>query len=159
MSFTAQRLTAAVQKHDRELYVIQPKIGGLCLVMRRARKLVAYAFNGGTLWVSEPNDFQVLPLTHNWQAKGRPVEWGVLPLMERLRSMDAHNDSHDGGVIARLEREDEKHEEAKRRHVRSLHEAMAYEQHSVFRKAFKDINTANLRKDLATKGMKRNGYL
>lgn len=159
MSFTAQRYTRAVRKHDPELYVIQPQIGGMCFLMRKGQKLRPYSFDGGTLWVSEPNPMQIMALTDDWTAKGAQVEWGILPLMEKIRSMDSHNDTHDGGIIARLERNQERMAEAKRREQRSLHEAMAYEAHGAFRKAFKDINTSTLSKSVVTKGMKKNGYL
>lgn len=160
MDWTLRRINAALKGYDRALYAVQPKIGGLITILRRSVKLVPLALEPGvTLWASVPNDFQILPLTHDWSARGRPVEWGILPLMAKIRAMDAWNDSHDGGVIKRLEREEQREEESNRRSVRTLHENLAYESHRHFREAFKDINTATLNKRVATKGMRKNGYL
>jgi hypothetical protein len=72
------------------------------------------------------------------------VDWGIEPILARLKEMDLHNRD----VVGDLIRDYEKREQAKARHMRSENEAFFSHNHKRFARATSDINTALIKSDL-----------
>jgi hypothetical protein len=82
-------------------------------------------------------------LTDTWQPTGRPVEWGVEPLLNRIRAMDLWRDDQ---FVEKLLADQEKAQESRDRDRRNSVEAFLYDFKSQFQKATNDINTSTLKK-------------
>lgn len=82
-------------------------------------------------------------LTDTWQTTGRPVEWGVEPLMNRIRAMDLWRDDQ---FVEKWIAQHEKAQESRDRDRRNSVEAFLYDFRSQFQKATNDINTSTLEK-------------
>lgn len=84
----------------------------------------------------------VMSLTDNWSSSGKPVPWGVEPILLRLRQIDASGND----VMGEVRKSREKQEESKRREMRNHIESGLMETRKDFAKAFNDINTSTLDK-------------
>lgn len=82
-------------------------------------------------------------LTDNWKVDGRPVEWGIELVLDRIRANDLWRD--DSFVENYLKLTD-KWKESKERDRKNNMESFLYDFRSEFHKATKDINTALLPK-------------
>ncbi len=83
----------------------------------------------------------ILPMTENWSWEGRPVDWGIEPVLFKLRFGSPNRDVGDE-LISSYKKADEKRE-------RDLHRNTAdflSEHRSTFAKATNDINTSSLEK-------------
>lgn len=98
----AERLTQAVRTYDKALYVLQTNTG----TYQVWRKEYPKDWDGLTF--SARNEVQfILALTDDWTLKGKPVEWGIDPLLEKLKEMDAwRDDSYYGQMVKGRERDD-----------------------------------------------------
>ena len=97
----------------------------------------------------------VFSLTEDWSLQGRPVEWGILPIIERLKAIDLWNN----GVTAEdvIQNYEEKAEKGKR-HLRNNIEAFMSDFRRGFAKATDSVNTSLLPKtDLRRQGDKKYG--
>jgi hypothetical protein len=84
---------------------------------------------------------------------GKPVEWGIEPLLGRLREIDNHN--HD--VLSRIWEENETKEQLRKRSQVSDIKAMAYDVRRDFARAVNDVNTSTLEK-VEYRRKKENAY-
>lgn len=87
----------------------------------------------------------VCSLTHNWNANGTPVDWGIEPIKARIKAIDL---CADGGhkLWAEMQKSYEDLEASKERDRKNTIEANLYELHSQFKGALKDINTSSMAK-------------
>lgn len=135
-----QRLTKAVRKIDPDLYVIRIPTGML-QVHRRSDRLRASDYGQreslNPAWM---NPKFILALTHNWTLKGYPVDWGIEPVMQKLRDMDAW--SHD--VYSEVVSERESRDYWEKRSNLNEFKAAASEARSGFAKALNDVNTSTM---------------
>ncbi len=138
----AEVITRALRIHDRELYCAKHSEGKLC-VFRKSIRWESYALEDNVvLRVARPAPHLVFPLTDNWKMSGREVEWGVLPIMQRIYAHDLHNRD----LVAEMEKQYDKHKESIGRDSRNQAEAFASDFRPQFKKAFADVNTANMAK-------------
>lgn len=138
----AERLTRALKKHDRELYVAKGIEGKLCL-FRNSTRWESYELDSNvTLTVARPAPFLIFALTDNFKPSGREVEWGVLPILRRL---DAH-DLHKRDLVEEQEKQYEEKKRAEERAVQNENEAFLKELRPQFKKVFADVNTSNMAK-------------
>lgn len=137
------RLTGAVKRHDPKLFV-KKGYRGVTLVLREHFVHHAYDVDGQTIFCLEPAPHYIMALTDTWSASGIPCEWGVEPILERLKMIDGWNKQ--SFVNQEMEKVNEKADQSKQRETFNKIEDAAYESHSVFKKTFADINTASMKK-------------
>jgi len=137
----AQTITHEVQKYDRELYctVIQDVLA----VCRKTYKAEHYeiAPNEHLTYLRE-SPHLVFPLTDTWSMNGKPVDWGLEPIMAKIRAADLWKRNVAEDLIASYEAKNE----TQRKDVRNQTEDFLYENHAKFKRAFADINTSSLAK-------------
>lgn len=86
----------------------------------------------------------IFSLTHNWGLRGRPVEWGILPIIERLKAIDLWNQG--STWVDQIVQEQEAAQASKDRDRKNNLESFLYEMRPQFAKATNDINTSLMNK-------------
>lgn len=138
----AESITSAVRKHDYKLFCKHME-GKLC-VMRKSNRVETYDIEGKVVHFVRPASDFVFALTHNWKKTGYDVDWGIEPVMARLKAIDLWNRD----LVADIEKQEElrdKETESKRKHDT---ESFLYEFRDNFKKTFNDVNTANMSKQI-----------
>ncbi len=102
MEARARVLSKHLREYDSKLYA-KFRYGRID-VFRKGERYVAYDFDGETILAPVENDWYVMSLTHDWNINGRPVDWGVEPLLARLRAIDLHRRD----LASEMERAEEK---------------------------------------------------
>lgn len=138
MDTVARRLTRAVSGYDRELFV--KREGETLRVLRKATRFLSYEVDGQHLLYSVSAPHVIFHLTDNWTVNGKPVEWGVEPLLSRLRAIDSHKRDVAGEIIENQK----KSEEISKKDFRNNNEAFLKDFRRQFSKAFNNINTSTL---------------
>lgn len=84
--------------------------------------------------------YYIFSLTENWGLRGKPVEWGIEPILARLKAIDLWNQ----GVtsVDNLVAEQERVEEGKMRDFRNNTESFLKDFRRQFARATNDVNTA-----------------
>lgn len=135
-------ITRLIQVQDSKLFCRRNIAGKLC-IYREGYRWDSYILdNNCSLSVSRPTPHFVFALTHNWQEDGRPVDWGSLPILKRLKEIDLWNRD----LASEIEKQEERKKASNERELRNKNEAFFSEFHSKFKEDFKDINVANLSK-------------
>lgn len=125
MDYQLSRLNQVIKSFDRELFA--KRVGEQVQIHRKSVQ------NG------DATVHLILALTHNWLAHGKPVEWGLEPILQRLLSMDSwRNDSIYSDMVK--DRESAKYWEERERKNNSR--AMALDIRKDFAKSTNDINTS-----------------
>jgi hypothetical protein len=138
----ARRITWEVQKHDPKLYCGESHNGQLW-IFREGYSYREYDVDGVTLHALEPCPYYIMALTDNWSQSGQSVDWGLEPIMARLRSIDGWSrDVYEEDIYQQKERSKEKSE----RHFANETEAFLKEFRPQFAKAFDGINTSSMDK-------------
>ena len=89
MSWRAKRLTDEVKTYDPDLCVKYFSEGQYFAVYRKKNYWVSFSMPDGTLLHSSLRvEDLVLPLTNNWLVTGYSVDWGIEPLMAKLKETD-----------------------------------------------------------------------
>lgn len=139
MMARAKRLTRILQdEYDRELFA-QFRFGRID-IMRRGFRMVQYDLDGATLLAPVRNDWHVMSLTDNWHNNGKPVEWGIEPILARLASLDLHRRDLAGESIRAAERRQATNE----RDLDNNLEAFWKDNRRAWAKNFDQINRSNL---------------
>ena len=142
-SWQETRLTGAVKRHDEKLFVKKDDFGRMS-VWRESYALRPYEISGSVIQCLEPAPHYIMSLTENWTMNAKPCEWGVEPILERLKSIDAWN--RDSFVNSEMEENNRRVDESKQRSINNKIEDATYEAYGTFKKVFADINTANINK-------------
>jgi len=119
-------LQRRIQDYDRDLFLKESHTG---------RVQVFSKYHGKNQYV--------MSLTKDWSAHGEPVNWGLLPILDKLKRIDNHNNEL---LFQEVEEQAKKADESRDRARRNQHEDFAHEFHRSFKKTFNDVNTANLEK-------------
>lgn len=136
-----ERITKELRRHDRELFAMKQM--GQVRVFRRVKRWEMLNFEGNMIGFLKEDPHLVFALTHDWTVKGRPVEWGLLPIMKKIRECDLWGrDTLADELIASYEKASARQE----RHIKNEAEAFAGEFHSQFKKTFSDVNVSSLDK-------------
>ena len=135
-------LTKKLKAYDRELLVKRHESGVLC-VYRKSNMFDRMDFNGKKLYVSRAFDQYIMALTDNWSTNGNPVDWGVEPLLCRIKAMDLWANPQ---ISAELINSYQIAEETKKRDHKNNVESFLRDFRSQFAKATNDINTSTLSK-------------
>ena len=83
----------------------------------------------------------ILALTDTWTLQGQPVEWGMEPIMAKLRSMDSWREDT---ILDSIVAERERREASKAQTNKNEFRARAYDLRKEFAEATNDINTTGL---------------
>lgn len=140
----AETLTSHLKRYDQNLFASgDRKVSGILNPL-------------GAIWVLRKNSARphephiVFALTDNWTIHGKPREWGIEVVLNRLRAMDLWRDDQ---VINRLEADYSKSEESEKRAGRNNIESFLLDFRKDFAKATNHINTSLLPKtDARRKG-------
>lgn len=135
-------LTQSLKRFDRRLYCDKNEEGKLCIYRTSTRWESYFLDDGNVLTVARSAPFFVTALTHNWHINGKSVEWGYLPIVQRLREIDCQSRDLAEEVI----RQQEERDKSRARHERNLLEDGLRERHSKIKKAFSDVNTSTMEK-------------
>lgn len=134
--------TQHLKAHDRELFCRRPTLHGPYQVFRKGTRWETHPVSGGVLRYSRPVNHYVLALTHDWSLNGRPIEWGIEPLLARVKEIDGHNRDVGQDVLDQQTRV----KESKERAFRSESEAFLKDFRREYARATDHINTSNLSK-------------
>lgn len=153
MDARLRQLNRHIKNYDGDLYVARTE-QGMVQVMRKSYRWDEFDFDGKTVKYLRPQPQPILPLTEDWKYSGRPVEWGIEPIMQRLKDMDAwRDDSYFDAMKKRREDKELDEQRIKRNNIR----AWAADMRRDFAKSTNDINTSTLDKNVDLR-RKKDGY-
>lgn len=124
-----KEITRALRQHDDCLYA-QNTHGNRIDIYRKNREAIYpphYLFS----------------LTDDWQRTGKPVPWGIEPLMARIRAMDLWRDDT---FVEKWIEADEKRKASEDRAFKNNVESFLYDFRRQFARATNDVNTSTLEK-------------
>lgn len=147
-----QTITKALRRYDDKLCAAKDDFGVISLY-RNSTTYDIFDWEGQKLYVSRPFRHYIMSLTHNWNIRGNPVDWGLEPIMARIKAMDLWQNDR---MAIDLEAEHEKVDKSKERDFSNTVESFLYDFRSQFAKATDGINTSTLAK--LDKRRLENGY-
>ena len=115
--------------------------GKLC-IFRESQRVETYHLDGNVLHFVRPSSHLIFALTDNWKVTGQEVDWGLEPIMQKLKQNDLWNRD----IVADVERRFEEVEKSKDRERLGQTEDFMREFVRDFKTTFEDVNTANLSK-------------
>lgn len=141
----AELITKHLRSYDRELYCAEDTEGKLC-VWRKVSKIERYTIDGASIDFVRPDSHRVFSLTEDWGVKGKSADWGILPIMAKVKSCDIWQRD----IVRDLEEQQMKIEKSNERDLDNKNEAFLKEFRPQFAKAFNDTRVANMdmKKDL-----------
>jgi hypothetical protein len=83
----AERITSYIKRHDPLLFCEKSKDGKLC-IYRKSQRIESYDIDGTIVHFVLPAPYLVLALTDTWNLSGVSKDWGIEPIMNRLRMSD-----------------------------------------------------------------------
>jgi hypothetical protein len=138
----AERISKALRAHDDKLFCRRSPDGILSVYRKGERVEWFVTEDGSRLGFLRPDHHMIFCLTDTWGMKGQPKDWGIEPILHKIRASDLwHRD-----IAAELEEQDEKATKSAERTLRNNNEAFLSDQRGAFKKAFADINTASMDK-------------
>lgn len=138
LEWSDKRIEKALKAHDSKLFVIKTHRGVLQVYREPEKSLGLYRPD---ISGSIPTPMLVFCLTDNWRLDGRPVRWGVEPVMNRLRAMDSWADSLS---FDEMKSNRERLEADESRQRTNEFRAIAADMRRDFAKATNDINTSTI---------------
>lgn len=142
-----ERITHHLKRYDEKLFCAKNEEGKPC-VYRKGTRVETYDVDGNTIHFVRPTTSFVFAITDTWRATGTPVEWGILPIMDHLRSIDCwHRD-----IASDLIAQEIKHSESSDRARQNRDEDFLREMRGTFKKTFDDVVTGNMDKNKTLKG-------
>lgn len=143
MESRARRVSELVKRYDRRLFATWNMRHKVVTILRQADRLEASDFYQHEPSLASLNPQLILALTDNWTLSGQPVDWGLEPILDKLKSIDGWRDfDHFTKMVKRRVRE----ELEKERVIRNELRARAADLRPDFAKATNDINTSTLEK-------------
>lgn len=133
------RLNEVLRAYDRDLFVNKIP-SGMLQIHRKVNKSKVTRFNEDEIDPGYLHPQFILALTHNWLLTGEPVDWGIEPIMETLRSMDQWNHDDFNEMIETRDRK----ERDRLRSQNSEFRAIAADLRKDYARATNDINVSNL---------------
>ncbi len=154
MVWSERRIQNAIKEHDSKLFLNRNYLGEI-QIMRKSFKMVPHEIDGRIVYVQTPSPHYIMSLTEDWTGRTRPVDWGVEPIMRRLKEID---DWGSDSSFERMLRDNERIEERKKKSFASLTEDVALEWRKDFKKHTEDILTHSVdKKDPRSKGDRKYG--
>ena len=136
----ASRVTNEIKKYDSKLFCEKSDDGSFAIY----RMTYRYEYhNLGKFGIIStiPDKFLVFKLTDNWSQRGQPVDWGIEPILNRLKAMDLWKDFT---AYDQLKLDEIKYQESKERDRRNSIESFLIDFRKQFVKATDDIRIANM---------------
>lgn len=137
LEWRALKIAKAIKAHDPRLYVLRTPKGVLQIYREPEQSLGLVPDISGSI----PTPMLVICLTDTWKWDGRPVDWGIEPIMQRLRAMDSWGDSVSFETMV-SNRERAERDEVRQR--KNEYRAIAADMRRDFAKATNDINTSTM---------------
>ncbi len=144
----SKRISSVIKTHDRELYC-EMREGKLC-IMRKSARIEAYDVNGTTIHFVRSAPFFIFALTEDWRFDSEPRDWGLEPILHKIRSHDLWSRDLAGECL----KQTEKMTEVRARERSNNNEAFLKDYRRQFAKTFDDVNTGSMDK---TKDKRRLG--
>jgi hypothetical protein len=137
----AEVLTHYVKWIDKDLFV--QKQGEIHVVCRNSVSWESFEFDGKKLLCSRRVPQYIFAITDTFTQSGKPIDMGIEPLLQRIKSIDGHGDFNASQhVISNLEKDLESTAKDQTR----MFEDLAYEVQPMFKKAFGDVLTHSFEK-------------
>ncbi len=137
-----ESLTRNLKRHDSQLYADKDHTNNVISVFRKRVRYDVCSWDNGYLLYSQPDKYLIFSLTHNWKSNGIPTDWGIEPVMARIKAMDLWNRDIASDLIKDYEKDKESEKRAQDNNI----ESFLYDFRSQFAKATNDVNTSTLSK-------------
>jgi hypothetical protein len=134
------QVNRAIRKHDPMLYAEMYE--GRIDIFRRTYGHDSFDVDGKTILFIKEVPYRVLCLTDSWNAWGKPVDWGIEPIMAKLKASDLW--ARD--VASEINSHNEKIDASAKRDLSNNVEAFVKDYRKEFAKTFDDVNTSNMDK-------------
>jgi len=131
-----------LKRYDSDLYADKATDGKVD-IYRKCRTYELYNYEGKNLYVSTIKPQWVFALTQDWSMSGYPVDWGIEPILTKLKRMDQWRKED---ALTRVRAHNEMIERNKERAFRNDVRARAADLRQDFAKVTNDIRTANMNK-------------
>lgn len=143
--------TKALRSYDRDLFAGRTMDGLPCVFRKTKRFVPVFEWDGGKmLTLTEDKQF-VIALTDNWTATGKPRDWGIDFVLNRIKEIDALANER---FFEEMDQANAKIDESKKRSLRNEMEGFWSYERRRFAKATDDILTHSLSKDEPKKRLK-----
>ncbi len=137
----ADRITRELRQYDPCLFARKEQ--DMIKIFRRTNRLEFYDVDGISVGFLKEDPHLVCALTHNWSVNGTPVEWGLLPIMKKIRESDLWNRD---GLADELIASYDKMAESRDRQIKNQCEDVAGEIRGRFARSVDEVNTSSLAK-------------
>jgi hypothetical protein len=135
-------LTKHLKKYDSDLFA-ERLDNGVIQISRHKNYWIPFQYEGKKYLYAKSVPHYVTVLTDTWLVTGKPRDWGIEPLMARIRDMDGYrNDT----MLDQVRAVRERNEADKLRGMRNDFRAIAADMRKDFAKATSDINTSTVNK-------------
>lgn len=130
-----ERITSEVRNYDRELYCAMNSEGKPCIYRKSKRTEVFDLGDGNVLLNVRPAPYYIFALTHDWKPTGEVVDWGLVPIIQRLREIDGWKRD----LMQEFEKNEEKANESQDRKRKNQMEDFSYVLRDHVKKETKDV--------------------
>lgn len=143
MNSKLKLLAKELKAYDRELVLHQDDHTKKVTIMRKKTYWETVEFEGKTIQYSRTYPDYVISLTKDWKMNSEPVDWGIEPVLNKIKESDPWRDSnYFTDFVKQRENLEAMRRESKRGQIRDL----AYDMRREFARATNDINTSTLAK-------------
>lgn len=136
MGVRLNRINSLVKEYDRKLYAINTNQDMVQIWREGERPDSSFLGDVEGDYISRPNPQFILALTDTWHLSGNPVEWGLEPIAQRIRTMDSWTRSD---IISSMHKQRENEESDRKRHQSSDIRARAADCRKDFARATNDL--------------------
>ena len=143
--------TRALKQYDRDLYAGRSKDGLPCVFRRSKRYEVVGEWDDFKLLNLREDKQFIFALTDNWLASGKPRDWGIDFVLQKIKSIDALANER---FLEEIDAENERIEKSRARSLKNEMEAFWSHERRRFAKATDGILTHSLSKDEPKKRLK-----
>ena len=143
--------TRSLKRYDSDLYAGRTKDGLPCVFRKYKRYEYVCEFEDTKLFNLKDDHQFVFALTDNWTAGGKPREWGIDFVLEKVKAMDAQANER---FFEEMDAHNEKVDASRQRGLKNEMEAFWSHERRRFAKATDDILTHSLPKDEKRKRLK-----
>lgn len=143
MGWREYKIDSFIKRYDPKLFVQKNK-DGVLQILREKYALKPYEIDDITIHCLEPSHEYIMSLTDNWGYSGKPIDWGLEPIWQKLSAIDGWKPN--SFINQDFENENRKVDEEKSRSFKNKTEDFVKDFHGTFKKTFADVNTASMAK-------------
>ena len=126
--------------------------GKLC-IFRKGSRIESYDVDGVTIDFVRPAPHFVFALTDDWSTNGIPVDHGLEPILDRLKTIDLHKRD----LVAEIQRNQEERDASNERALSNHVESYLLDKRKEFARATNDVLTHSMTKTDKRKLGEKNG--